>query len=62
MGDEGKKAEVSERRRARPALDELATSLHASFIARWGRHDPAGLEREIAERRAEAAKRRPNVA
>jgi hypothetical protein len=38
---------------ARPALDELARSLHASFLDRWGRHDPAGFERALAKQSAE---------
>jgi hypothetical protein len=38
---------------ARPALDELARSLHASFLNRWGRHDPAGFERALAKQSAQ---------
>ena len=42
---------------AEPRLDQLATALHASFLSRWGRHDPAGLERAVAERKAEPVER-----
>ena len=34
----------------RNGLEELARSLHASYLDRWGRHDPAGLERQAGER------------
>jgi hypothetical protein len=27
-------------------LEDLARTLHASYLNRWGRHDPAGLERQ----------------
>ena len=29
----------------RAALEDMAKTLHASYLQRWGRHDPAGLER-----------------
>ncbi len=29
----------------RAALEDMARTLHASYLQRWGRHDPAGLER-----------------
>jgi hypothetical protein len=31
----------------RNGFEDLARSLHVSYLNRWGRHDPAGLEREI---------------
>lgn len=34
---------------ARAGLEDLARSLHASYLNRWGRHDPAGLERQAAD-------------
>jgi len=34
----------------RNGLEDLARSLHASYLDRWGRHDPAGLERQAVER------------
>ena len=34
-----------ERERVRPGFDDMARSLHASYLSRWNRHDPAGLER-----------------
>ena len=45
-------AEPDTRRRqedVREALEDMARSLHASYLQRWGRHDPAGLERIAAE-------------
>ena len=34
----------------RDGFEDLARSLHVSYINRWGRHDPAGLERQIEAR------------
>ena len=28
-------------------FEDLARSIHASYLDRWGRHDPAGLERQL---------------
>lgn len=43
-------AEAREREAAvRDALEDMARSLHAGYLQRWGRHDPAGLERAAAE-------------
>jgi hypothetical protein len=39
------------RERERPGFDEMARSIHASYLSRWNRHDPAGLERASAESR-----------
>jgi hypothetical protein len=36
----------------RDGFEDLARSLHVSYLNRWGRHDPAGLERQ-AETRTE---------
>ena len=30
----------------RDGFEDLARSLHVSYLNRWGRHDPAGLERQ----------------
>jgi hypothetical protein len=37
------------RRFTRPAFDELARSLHASYLSRWSRHHVTGLERNPSE-------------
>jgi hypothetical protein len=29
-------------------FEDLARAIHASYLDRWGRHDPAGLERQLA--------------
>ncbi len=39
----------------RAALEDMARTLHASYLQRWGRHDPAGLER-VAGQEAEAGR------
>jgi len=39
----------------RPGFEDLARSLHVSYINRWGRHDPAGLERQIEARTEQPA-------
>ncbi len=31
--------------RTRPGFDDMARTVHASYLSRWNRHDPAGLER-----------------
>lgn len=42
--------EAREREAAvRDELENMARSLHAGYLERWGRHDPAGLERAAAE-------------
>jgi hypothetical protein len=28
-------------------FEDLARSIHASYLDRWGRHDPAGFERQL---------------
>ncbi len=45
-----------EQERIRPGFDDMARSLHASYLSRWNRHDPAGLERasNFEEERAKA--------
>ncbi|HEX6349631.1 MAG TPA: hypothetical protein VF160_09605 [Candidatus Dormibacteraeota bacterium] len=51
MGDKGGyAADVQEVQAVRRGLEDLARSLHASYLNRWGRHDPAGLERQAVER------------
>ncbi len=42
----------------RAALEDMARSLHASYLQRWGRHDPAGLER-VAGRPPEGERTHP---
>jgi len=39
----------------RDGFEDLARSLHVSYIKRWGRHDPAGLERQIEARTEQPA-------
>lgn len=39
----------------RDGFEDLARSLHVSYINRWGRHDPAGLERQIEARTEQPA-------
>ena len=42
--------EAREREAAvRDALEDMARSLHAGYMQRWGRHDPAGLERAATQ-------------
>ena len=36
-------------------LEDLARTLHASYLNRWGRHDPAGLERQVETRTEQTA-------
>ena len=51
MGNKaGYTADVQEVQAVRNGLEDLARSLHASYLNRWGRHDPAGLERQAVER------------
>lgn len=51
MGDKGGyAADVQEVQAVRSGLEDLARSLHASYLNRWSRHDPAGLERQAVER------------
>jgi hypothetical protein len=51
VGDTGQAStEVRDVRDVREGLEDLARSLHASYLNRWGRHDPAGLERQAVER------------
>jgi hypothetical protein len=51
VGDTGQaRTEIQDVRDLRNGLEVLARSLHASYLDRWGRHDPAGLERQAAER------------
>lgn len=43
---EARELDAEEREAAvRAALEDMARTLHASYLQRWGRHDPAGLER-----------------
>jgi hypothetical protein len=46
------------------AFDQLARAIHASYLSRWDRHDPAGLRRasELAERLKEQSKERSSAA
>jgi len=51
--------------RPRPDFEDLARSLHASYLSRWNRHDPAGLERlsrSIAETEPEAGQEKSSAA
>ncbi|TMF85137.1 MAG: hypothetical protein E6I08_14105 [Chloroflexi bacterium] len=51
MGETGRAStEPRDMRDLRNGLEDLARSLHASYLDRWGRHDPAGLERQAVER------------
>lgn len=45
--------------RPRPGFEEMARALHASYLDRWSRHDPAGLDRLAA---IEAERRRQEPA
>jgi hypothetical protein len=42
-------ADVQSVQTVREGLEDLARSLHASYLNRWGRHDRAGLERQATE-------------
>jgi hypothetical protein len=48
----------------RVAFDQLARAIHASYLSRWDRHDPAGLKRasELAESLKEQSKERSSAA
>ncbi len=39
------------------SVDDFARSVHASYLSRWRRHDPAGLE-NIAPEEAKGRKRK----
>ena len=39
----------------RDGFEDLARSLHVSYLNRWGRHDPAGLERQAESRTEQPA-------
>jgi hypothetical protein len=45
-------------------FDQLARALHASYLSRWDRHDPAGLKRasKLAEGLKEQSKERSPAA
>jgi hypothetical protein len=38
----------------RVAFDQLARAIHASYLSRWNRHDPAGLK--LASKQVEKLK------
>jgi hypothetical protein len=52
------------RRQERAGFDQLARAIHASYLNRWDRHDPKGLQRasELAERLKEHSEERTSAA
>ena len=48
----------------RAGFDQLARAIHASYLSRWDRHDPMGLQRasELAERLKEQSEERTSAA
>jgi hypothetical protein len=49
--------ERPDRDRRAPGVDDFARSVHASYLSRWLRHDPAALE-DAAREEATKRKRR----
>jgi hypothetical protein len=52
------------KRPERAGFDQLARAIHASYLSRWGRHDPTGLKRasELAQSLKEQSEERSPAA